>query len=269
MFSEYGSKKFSRMKWLNDRFSKRAESAGGGFKMNRVTTINTSKRTARIAGGLFLLMVLFGLGAEIFFRQTIFNVNDAAATASRIVSNDFLYRAGIVSDMLMSLCYLFTALALYKLFSSVNKNMAAAMVVFAAAGCVLLLFNVLIEIAPLYILNGNDYMNTFNVSQRQSLAMLFYNLYQHGYVIGQIFFSLWVLPLGILIYKSGFIPKLLGILFIIETAFGLSAVAVHFLMPAATLETLLSIPMMIAEFSFLFYLLIRGVNVSKLPVSNA
>jgi hypothetical protein len=237
--------------------------------MNSVTTISTSKRTARIAGGLFLLMVVFGLGSEIFFRQTIFNVKDAAAAASQIASNDFLYRAGIVSDMLMSLCYLFTALALYKLLSSVNKNMAAAMVVFAAAGCVLLLFNVLFEIAPLYILNGNDFMNTFNVSQRQSLAMLFYNLYQHGYMIGQIFFSLWVLPLGILIYKSGFIPKLLGILFIIETAFGLSAVAVHFLMPSATLETLLSIPMMIAEFSFMFYLLIRGVNASRLPVSNA
>lgn len=72
----------------------------------------------------------------------------------------------------MSLCYLFTALALYKLLSSVNKNMAAAMVVFAAAGCVLLLFNVLIEIAPLYILSGNDFMSSFNVSQRQSLAML-------------------------------------------------------------------------------------------------
>jgi hypothetical protein len=214
-------------------------------------------------------LVGVGGGPEIFFRQEVFNANDAAATASNILSNDFLYRAGIVSDMLMSLCYLFTALALYKLLSFVNKNMAAAMVVFAASGCVLLLFSVLIEIAPLYILNGNDFMSSFNVSQRQSLAMLFYNLYQHGYMIGQIFFSLWVLPLGILIYKSGFIPKLLGIFFIIETAFGLSAVAVHFLMPSAALETLLAIPMMIAEFSFLFYLLIRGVNASKLPVTNA
>lgn len=236
--------------------------------MNSVTTLTTSKKTARIAGGLFLLMVLFGLAAEILFRQTIFNVNDASATASNIASNDFLYRFGIVSDMLMSICYLLTALFLYKLLSIVNKNMASAMVVFTTAGSVILLFNILLEIAPLYILNGNEFMTTFSVNQRESLAMLFYNLYQHGYVIGQIFFSLWVLPLGILIYKSEFIPKLLGIFFIIETAFGLLAVAVHFLMPSATIESLLSIPMMIAEFSFMFYLLIRGVNVSKLSVSN-
>jgi len=226
----------------------------------------TNKKTARIAGMVFLLMVIFGLAAEIFFRQKIFSTSDMATTANNILSNTFLYRAGVLSDMLMSLSYMLTALILYKLLSSVNKNMAATMVVFATAGSVLLLFNILIEIAPLYILNGNEFMSTFNSSQRQSLAMLFYNLYQHGYMIGQIFFSLWVLPLGILIYKSGFIPKVLGILFIIETIFGLLAVTVHFLIPNATLESIMMIPMMIAEFSFMFYLLIRGINESKLLI---
>jgi hypothetical protein len=225
--------------------------------------MNTNKKTARIAGILFLMMVVFGLAAEIFFRQKIFSSSDITMTANNILSNNFLYRAGILSDMLMSLSYLFTALVLYKLLSSVNKSMAATMVVFATAGSVLLLFNILIEIAPLYILSSNDYMSAFDISQKQSLAMLFYNLYQHGYMIGQIFFSLWVFPLGILIYKSGFIPKILGILFIVETIFGLMSVIVHFLLPNATLESIMMIPMMIAEFSFMFYLLIRGINESK------
>jgi hypothetical protein len=223
-----------------------------------------NKKTARIAGLLYLLMAAFGLAAEVLFRQKIFASNDITVTANNIVSNILLYRAGITSDILMALCYLLTALALYKLLCSVNKNLASAMVIFAAAGSILLLFNTLNEFAPLYILSGNDYVSAFNSSQNQSLAMLFYNLYQHGYMIGQIFFALWVLPLGVLIYKSKFIPKIFGVAFAVETVFGLMAVMTHFLMPNATIETIMMLPMMIAEFSFMFYLLIRGINESKL-----
>lgn len=238
-------------------------------KMNKMVIkekvkMSTNKKTARIAGILFLMMVIFGIAAEIFFRQKLFVPSDISTTANNILTNELLFRAGIISDMLMSLSYLLTALVLYRLLSSVNKNMAAAMVVFATAGSILLLFNILNELAPLYILSGNDFLSTFNSSQRQSLAMLFYNLYLHGYMIGQIFFALWVLPLGILIYRSRFIPKTFGIFFIIETIFGLMAVTVHFLLPNATLESIMMLPMMIAEFSFMFYLLIYGINESKL-----
>ena len=222
--------------------------------------VNPNKKTARLAGLCFLLMVIFGLFAEIFFREKLFVSEDIAATASNILSNVFLYRTGIASDLLMSVSYLFTALILYKLLSSVSKNMAAAMVLFASAGSALLMFNILNEFAPLYILSGNDYLGAFNTGQLQSLAMLFYNLYGHGYMIGQIFFALWVLPLGVLIYKSGFIPKVFGILFVIETIFGLMSVAAHFLIPNGTLETMLLLPGTIAEFSFMFWLLIRGIN---------
>lgn len=230
--------------------------------------VMSNKKTARIAGLFFLLMVVSGLFAEVFFRQKLMGSNDLSVTAGNILTNSFLYRIGITSDLLMALSYLLTALALFKLLSSADKNMAGAMVVFATAGSVLLMFNVLLEIAPLYILSGNDYLSAFSSSQRESLAMLFYTLYQHGYMIGQIFFALWVLPLGILIYKSGFIPKVFGILFVIETVFALTAVMVHFLMPSATIETILMLPMMVAEFAFLFYLLIRGMNESKLLSSS-
>jgi hypothetical protein len=225
--------------------------------------MSPNKKTARFAGLLFLLMVAFGLVAEIFFRQKIFASNDQTVTANNILSNIFLYRAGITSDILMALSYLLTALALYKLLYSVDKNLAGVMVLFATAGSILLMFNTLNEFAPLYILNGNDCVSTFNSSQNQSLAMLFYNLYQHGYMIGQIFFAIWVLPLGVLIYKSGFIPKVFGILFVIETIFGFMSVIVHFLIPNGTVETLMLLPGTIAEFTFMFWLLIRGINESK------
>ncbi len=222
-----------------------------------------NKKTARLAGVLFLLMVVFGLFAEIFFRQKLFVVNDISMTANNILSNVFLYRVGIVSDILMALSYLFTALALYSLLSSVNKNMAALMVLFAAAGSILLLFNILIELAPLLILSENGYLSAFGFGQRESLAMLFYQIYLHGYMIGQVFFALWVLPLGILIYRSGRIPRVFGVLFVVEFAFGFASVIVHFLAPNETIDAILLLPGMIAEFSFLFWLLIRGVKEPK------
>jgi len=223
-----------------------------------------NKKTARFAGLLFLLMVVSGLFAEIFFRQKLFT-NDIAATVDNILHNDFLYRAGILSDIIMSLSYLFTALVLYKLLVSVNKNMASLMVLFAAAGCVLLLSNIMNEFAPLYMVGTGSQIGSLGSGQLQAMAMLSYNTYGHGYMIGQVFFALWVLPLGVLIYRSKFIPKVFGILFLIEVFGGLLSVAVHFLIPNVSIETILLFPGTIAELGFMFWLLIRGINVSKLP----
>jgi hypothetical protein len=150
-----------------------------------------------------------------------------------------------------------------------NKNLAAMMVVFAAAGSIMLLCNIQSELAPLSILSGNEYLGNFNASQLQSLAMQSYQSYQHGYVIGQVFFALWVLPLGVLIHRSRFIPKAFGILCVLEAILALSAVFVHFLAPSESIETILLVPGIIAEFSFVFWLLIWGINESKLPAQQA
>lgn len=217
-----------------------------------------NRKSARLAGLFFLLMVVFGLFSEIFFRQKLFVVTDAAQTAENILSNVFLFRVGIVSDLLMALCYLITALLLYKLLSTVNKGTASLMVIFAAIGSVILTINVLNEFAPLVILDANGPLSTMGADQANALLMFFYQLYQHGYMIGQIFFALWVLPLGLLIIESKNFPKVLGIFFLIETIFGVLSVVIHFLTPNSTLESIAMIPMMVAEFSFMFYLLIFG-----------
>jgi hypothetical protein len=228
----------------------------------KVLLMTPNKKTARFAGLMFLLMVVFGLFAEVFFRQAFFIVDDAAATAANIAANSTLYRAGIVSDIVMSLSYLFTALVLYKLLVSVNRDMASLMVLFAAAGSILLLSNVLNEFAPLYLISAGDQLSGLTSAQLQSLALLSYAAHGHGYAIGQVFFALWVLPLGVLIYKSRFIPRAFGILFVVQAVCGLLSVLVHFLIPIAQVETILLLPSIIAEFSFMFWLLIWGINES-------
>ena len=223
-----------------------------------------TQKTARIAGFLFLLMVVTGLFAEMFFRQGLFT-GGVAVTANNILSHPFLYRAGVLSDLVMSTAYLFTALALYKLLVSVNKSLASLMVLFAAAGAVLLLMNVLNEFAPLYILQSRSPSGALSPAQLTDMAMLSYTAYNHGYMIGQIFFALWVLPLGLLIWRSKFIPKVFGALFVAETVCGLLSVAAHFLLGDAALETALLLPGTVAEMTFLLWLLIRGINPSKVP----
>lgn len=223
-----------------------------------ISKVNT--RNARISGVLFLLMILFGLAAEVLFRQKLFVVDDNAATANNILSNITICRLGITSDIFMTLFYLFTALALFRLLSQVNKELVKLMIVFAALGCVVLLINILNELAPLYILNGSELEKSFDLEQRQSIAMFSYNMYQQGYMLGQVFFSLWVFPLGLLIYRSNFIPKVFGVLFMIETIAGLIGVVVHFSMPNSMIETVMMLPMTVAEFSFVFYLIIKGIR---------
>jgi len=209
-------------------------------------------------------MVVTGLFAEIFFRQALF-VSDAAVTANNILRNGFLYRAGILCDVIMSVAYLFTALVLYKLLACVHEKMAKLMVIFAAAGSILLLSNILNEFAPLYILSEGSPSGALSPAQLQDMAMLSFTTYGHGYMIGQVFFALWVLPLGLIIYRSKFIPRVFGVLFVIETAGGLLSVAAHILLANASLEAALLLPGTVAEMTFLLWLLIRGINPSKVP----
>ena len=225
-----------------------------------------TKKTARVAGLMFLLMVVSGLFAELFFRQKLFTP-DAAQTAANILQNTLLFRAGILSDIIMSLSYLLTALMLYKLLRTVSEDKARLMVLFAAAGSVILMVNILNEYMPLVYATAQA--GALNALQLGDLSALSIAAYNNGYMIGQVFFALWVLPLGQLICRSKFIPKVFGILFIIEAVCGLLAVVAHFLLNSTTIATILLIPCTVAEFAFLFWLLIAGINEKKVAVTQA
>jgi len=228
--------------------------------------MNPTKKTARIAGLMFLLMVASGLFAELFFRQKLFTA-DAAETTKRILENTLLYRAGILSDIVMSLSYLLTALMLYQLLRTVDENKARLMVLFAAAGCVILLVNVMNEYMPL--IYANTTAGALTAPQLSELSRLSFMTYNNGYMIGQVFFALWVLPLGQLICRSKFIPKVFGYLFLVEAVFGLLSVVAHFLLGSETISTMLLLPGTVAEFAFLLWLLIRGIDEKKLRPAEA
>ena len=224
------------------------------------------KKTARWAGLLWLLMFVFGPVAQII-RDKLFVTGDMAATANNIMANEFLFRLGFVSDLIMMTIFVFLPLVLYKLLSTVNKNQAMIMVILAIIGTTINMMNLLNEFAALHLLSGAEYLNVFNVTQLQAQAMLSYDLYLHGYEIANIFFALWLVPLGLLVYKSEFIPGYLGILLVVGGCCLLLNVFVYFLFPGYPMvNTIIIIPQTIAEFLFLGWLLIRGINEAEVKV---
>jgi len=177
--------------------------------------MNTNKRTARVAGFLYLIVAITAFFADNFVRKSLIVPGDASATAHNIMSSGCLFRIGFVSDLIMTTCWILLALTLYVLFKSVNKNYALLMVSFVLVGSAITCINSLNQFAALLVLNGADYLRVFGTEQLQALAMLFLDLCKHGIVIASIFFGLWLFPLGYLVIKSGFIPRILGILLII------------------------------------------------------
>jgi hypothetical protein len=141
------------------------------------------------------------------------------------------------------------------------------MVVFAIIGISINMTNLLNEFTSLHLLSGAGYLSFFNAAQLQAKAMLSYDLYLHGYEIANIFFALWLVPLGLLVYKSDFLLRVLGILLIVGGSGLLINVFVHFLFPSYLIvNTILLIPQTLAEALFILWILIRGINESKVKL---
>ena len=223
-----------------------------------------NKKTARLAGLLWFLMIALGLFAQIGVREALIVPGNAAATAANITANNFLFRLGFVSDLAMMVCYLLTPLVFYKLFVTVDKTLSTLTVIFGLMGTAIGMLALLCEFAALQVLSGAAYLSAFDASQLQAQAMLLLELNDHGYMIAHIFFALWVLPLGLLVYRSRFLPRVFGVLFVTETVAGLLAVLIHFLSPNADLETNLMCVGALAEISFTVWLLIRGIREPKM-----
>ncbi|MCX8129736.1 MAG: DUF4386 domain-containing protein [Clostridia bacterium] len=227
-----------------------------------------SKKTARLAGFFYLLMLVFGGFAEVV-RQTLFVTGDMAATANNIVSNEFLYRFGIVSELIMMTCFVLLPLVLYKLLVSVNKNIAILMIIFAIVSVPINMLNLLNSYACLQLMSGAGYLNVFESSQLQAQAMLYHDMYLSGYEIASIFFGLWLVPFGFLVYKSGFLPRVLGFLLMIGGCGMFINVFAHFLFPSYQIvNTILLIPGTVAEISTILWLLVRAINESKIKAKE-
>ena len=176
--------------------------------------MNSINKTARIAGFLYLIPWVLSL-TNYFLRQSLIVPGDAAVTANNITASESLFRLSIVSDLIVQVVFVLLVLVLYKLLKPVNKNHALLMVIFFLVSVPITMLNELNQFAPLLLLSGADYLTVFTSDQLQALVPLFRGLHEYGIMIAYIFWGLWLFPLGYLVFKSGFLPKILGVLLMI------------------------------------------------------
>jgi hypothetical protein len=214
---------------------------------------------ARIAGFLYLLVVPLGIFGSLYVPSRLIVSGDAAATAKNLMASESLFRLGIVSDLLAPLVLIFVVLFLYKLLKPVDKTMAGLMVIFLLLGVPIALLSKVYQFSALQLLSGADYLNVFTTEQLQALALHFLRLHDRGGTIAAIFWGLWLFPMGYLVFKSGFFPRLLGILLMIS-CFGYLINSFGTFLGYTVNTGLFGA---VGEVLFILWLLIRGVNVEQ------
>jgi hypothetical protein len=227
--------------------------------------MNTNKKTARMAGFLYLLYIVVSIFADVLGRSKLIVLGDAATTARNIIESAWQFRIGFVVDLVAALLFLLTAWALYVLLKQVNENLALLFLLLNLVGVAVWCVSDLFLITSQLLLSGADYLKVFQTDQLQALAMLFLNIYKNGFSgIAQIFFSAWLFPLGYLVFKSGFLPKILGIILMAECFGWLMYPIQFFLFPGNEVLTYLSSAVgFIGEFSLALWLLIMGAKEQK------
>lgn len=216
---------------------------------------------ARLAGFLYLLTVPLGIFNFMYIPSNLIVSGDAVRTAQNIMASESLFRLGIVSALVGAIIPILYLLLLYRLLKPVSKDSAVLMVVVALMGNPITMLNEFTQLGALQLLSGADYLTVFTTAQLQALAYLFVRLHSYGISIAFIFSGLWLLPLGYLVFKSGFLPRILGILLIIGGFGYLIDVFAGFLFPGSNLS--IGLFTGLAEIFFLLWLLIKGVNVEK------
>jgi hypothetical protein len=225
--------------------------------------MNSIKKQARMAGLLYLLGSIPAPIGFMYVPSKLIVSGDATATADRIRASESLLRIGIASELLTKVVFIFLVLALYRLFKAVNETLARQMVILGALVSAPIIFlNVLNEIAALILVSGADFLSVFDKRQLDALAYLFLRLHSQGIDVVAIFWGLWLFPFGMLVMRSGFIPRILGVLLIIAGFGNLAGSFTTLLLPQyAKVVGQFAMALAFGELPIIFWLLIWGAKV--------
>lgn len=224
--------------------------------------MSAQKTTARTAGILYLAFGITGAFGIMYIPMAIMIPTDLAVTAKNILENEVLFRLSIFSQMISQTIFIFLVLTLYRLFREVDLKNARLMVGLVLVSVPMAFLTLLNQIITLQLLQGEFFLNVFDSTQRNALAMIFLNLSNDGMAMAQIFWGLWLFPLGLLVIKSDFIPKWIGYLLIVACFGYVVTSTAHFLLPdyVAVAAPFTAVAGTVAEFSIIFWLLIKGVK---------
>jgi hypothetical protein len=219
------------------------------------------KNPGRRAGLLYLIFAIPGFFALMYVPTKLIVDGNPTATAANITSHETLFRAGIACNLLSELLFLWVALALYDLFKTVNRRHALAMVALVFISVPIAMLNELNAFAALMLTRATGYLSTLDSPHRHALALFFLDLHDNGYLIAGLFWGLWLFPLGLLVYRSGFIPRIVGILLMLNcmTYFLGSLASILTPLHAHTIHRWL-FPFSFGELVFMLWILILGAK---------
>ncbi|MDP8970624.1 MAG: DUF4386 domain-containing protein [Actinomycetota bacterium] len=223
------------------------------------------RRLARIAGVLYLTVGVLAAWAHLVVRPTVQVAGDAAATAAAVAANESLLRAAFTGDLVHLVSYALLAMTLFMLLKHVNWYAAAAMMTFVAIAVAIMSVNMINHMAAVELATDASYATALGADGAAALVVMFLQFHEVGFVIAEVFFGLWLLPLGYLAYRSGYFPRALGVLLAVGC---FSYLALALTVPlfdglAQPLADALALPPSIAEVWMVGYLLVRGVKVSR------
>jgi Domain of unknown function (DUF4386) len=173
--------------------------------------MNSIKNPGRFAGLLYVLVSIVGFFAMGYVPDKLIVHGNAAATANNIAAHETLFRLGIAAELVGQAGFIFVALALYDLLKGVNRRHASVMVILIVVSVPIAFLNELNSIAALLLMRGADFLSIVEKPQRDALAMLFLKLHGQGFVVSELFWGLWLFPLGLLVFRSRFLPRFLGV----------------------------------------------------------
>ena len=214
---------------------------------------------ARVAGVFYLLEMLTGAFAILFVGGRLFVTGDAADTAARILAHVSLIHLGFAANLSQFACYVVVTGLFYELFKPVNRSLSLLAALFSLVGCTIGAVSCLFYLAPLGVLGGGQYLNVFKVEELQALALMFLNLYAQCFNISFVFFGFYCLLIGYLIFRSSFLPRILGA--------GMAIAGMGWLIflfpPLAKYLSPYNLAAGIGELSLTLWLLVIGVNAQR------
>ncbi len=228
--------------------------------------MNPTKNTARLAGFLYLILIITGIISLMYVPSKLIVWADAAKTVANIKESQMLFRVGIVSGLICFTCFIFLPLALYQLLEKVNKKYAVAMVLFAVASVPISYISIVNHIDVLTLSSDAEYARVLTAEQLNVQVMLLLESYNNGNLVAHIFWGLWLYPFGYLVYKSGFLPRFLGIMLMLGCFGYLLDFLGYFLYTdygVSLVSKIIGIPSAIGEFGICLWLLIMGVELDK------
>ena len=235
------------------------------MRAGSIITTDQAKRTARLAGLLYLVSSIAAVVGLVYAPSTLVVPGNATATASHIIASQPLFRIGLASELISMTMFVFVVLTLYRLFKGVNESLASLMAILYLLSVPVSLFNVLNGTVALRFLTDAHLSSVFDKTQLDALAFVFVGLHSQGFDVAEIFWGIWLIPFGLLVYRSGFIPRALGV-FLMIACFGYLADSILTTLLLPQYVQLLSRVGRIAaagELPIIFWLLIWGVKAPR------